>query len=71
MSCVQAALPEPERIAWLQGFTARLESGDVEGALKDAAQLIDSTGRPPKDRNKARARLRRLYAHLRSDPAED
>lgn len=67
LACVEAALPDGERIAWLQGFTARLESGDVEGALRDAAKLIESTGRPAPERTQARARLRRLYAHLRPD----
>lgn len=64
LSAVEAGLPEDERVAWLDGFTADLEIGDTEAALSKAEALILGLDAPHLDKAAAAARLRSLYAHL-------
>lgn len=66
LACVEAALPEADRVKWLQSFTAQLETGDIDGALQHASDLIAHVDRPVEDRERTAARLQALYAHLRT-----
>lgn len=64
LDAVDAGLPEAVQVAWLDGLTRKLESGDVGPALQDAMDLIAAGDRPEDQKTAASARLQALYAHM-------
>lgn len=61
IEAVEAALPEDQQVAWLDGLTAQLIAGEIDAALIRAHQLIDAGDRPPEARAAASARLAALF----------
>ncbi|MEO0831029.1 MAG: hypothetical protein AAFY03_11310, partial [Pseudomonadota bacterium] len=61
---VEAALPEPEQVPWLEALTQQLAKGDVQGALQSASDLIEAGDREQDTKAAAIARLTALYQKI-------
>jgi hypothetical protein len=61
VTAVVHALPEEEQVPWLTALTARLEEGDVAGALSEAHDLIARGDRPHAERAADSRRLDALF----------
>ncbi|GEM_PF-5501266 len=68
VAAVEAGLPEEEQVPWLDQLTGQLNSGDIDGALTRAAELIRHGDRPAEQRIAAAARLAALF-EARNDGA--
>ncbi|MEQ3626474.1 MAG: hypothetical protein ABNH26_14745 [Celeribacter sp.] len=68
VAAVEAGLPEDEQVPWLDQLTWQLNSGDIDGALTRAAELIRHGDRPAEQRIAAAARLAALF-EARNDGA--
>lgn len=60
---VEDALPPEEQIVWLDGLTARLNGGDIPGALEAARDLIARGAGPESERRASAERLAALFDH--------
>lgn len=61
VAAVEAALPVEEQVAWLDGLTAQLTGGDIDGALEEARRMIGAGARSAAEKRAAAARLAELF----------
>lgn len=62
LRAVEAALPEAERVPWLEALTRLLEAGQVTLALSEARALIGRARLPEQERERMAGRLALLFA---------
>ena len=65
VAAVAHALPQEQQVPWLTDLTARLERGDVDGALAEAHALIARGDRPEAERAADAARFDALFGRER------
>ncbi len=61
VSAVESALPPDEQVAWLDGLTGMLVSGDIDAALQEAGAMILAGNRSAAEKEAALHRLGHLF----------